>query len=77
MNAMEKITEMIRSYLGNKDLVMNADTDFVNDLKLSSLDMITLGGEVEDAFGIEIDDEMFSGIHTVGDLVKCLPADRQ
>ena len=73
MNAMDKITEMIRNHLGDKDLVLTADTDFVNDLKLSSLDMITLGGEVEDAFGIEIDDEMFSGIHTVGDLVNCLP----
>lgn len=77
MSEIEKIADMIRSHLGNKDIVITADTDFVNDLKLTSLDMITLGGEVEDAFGIEIDDEMFSGIHTVGDLVKCLPADGQ
>ena len=47
------------------------DTSFVDDLGVDSLDVVELTMAIEEAFDVpEFDDELISGIETVGDLYQ-------
>ena len=65
----EKLKELIRDYSGNSDLQISEDSSLINDLQLSSLDVISLIGMIEDNFDIEVDDENLAGIVTVKDVI--------
>jgi acyl carrier protein len=65
----EKLKELIRDYSGNSDLQISEDSSLINDLQLSSLDVISLIGMIEDNFDIEVDDENIAGIVTVKDVI--------
>ena len=65
----EKLKELIRDYSGNSDLQISEDSSLINDLQLSSLDVISLIGIIEDNFDIEVDDENIAGIVTVKDVI--------
>ena len=66
---LEELQELIREYSGNNDLQMNEDSSLISDLELSSLDVISLVGIIEDHFDIEIDDESITKMVTVRDVV--------
>ena len=61
--------DIIREYSGKDDLVITEKSSLVNDLELSSLDIISLIGSIEDTFNIEIEDEDVVKMVTVGDVV--------
>ncbi|MCL1875078.1 MAG: phosphopantetheine-binding protein [Synergistaceae bacterium] len=44
-------------------------TDIQNDLEFESLDMIMLGNELEEEFGVIIRDEDLKGVRTVSDII--------
>lgn len=67
----EKITQIIRDYTGEKRPI-NEETNLVTDLGLSSFDVVSLIGEFEDAFGIEIPTEDIEELETVGGIVDYL-----
>jgi len=49
------------------------DTSFVDDLGVDSLDVVELTMAIEEAFDVpEFDDELISGLETVGDLHRFL-----
>ncbi|MBP5280248.1 MAG: acyl carrier protein [Erysipelotrichaceae bacterium] len=66
---LEELQELIHEYSGNNDLQMNEDSSLISDLELSSLDVISLVGIIEDHFDIEIDDESITKMVTVRDVV--------
>ncbi|MAW07750.1 MAG: acyl carrier protein [Halobacteriovoraceae bacterium] len=51
---------------------INATTNFVEDLKLDSLDIVELMMKMEDEFGVEIPEEEAEGLKTVQDVVSYL-----
>jgi|TARA_B100000925_G_scaffold149116_1_gene111916 acyl carrier protein len=51
---------------------INATTNFVEDLKLDSLDIVELMMKMEDEFGVEIPEEDAEGLKTVQDVVSYL-----
>lgn len=68
----------------DRDLAPSDITDATtlrDDLELSSLQSITLAMELEDEFGITVDDEELEAFGTVGDVLKLVtakaPADPQ
>ncbi len=65
----EKLKELIRDYSGSRDLQISEDSSLIKDLQLSSLDVISLIGMIEDKFDIEVDDDNIAGIVTVKDVV--------
>jgi len=67
---LEKLQELIREYSGNSDLQISEDSSLINDLRLSSLDVISLIGIIEDNFDIEVDDENILKMVTVKDVVE-------
>ena len=53
---------------------IDENTDFVNDLKADSLDLVELVMSVEEAFDVRVDDEAVSHIRTVKEVVDSLMA---
>ena len=66
----EKLKEIIYDYLGDDEIEIRQDSLFIDDIGLSSLDMITIVGEVEDYFGIVVEDEDMPAIKTMEDAVN-------
>lgn len=53
----------------DKDISLEMDTVISRDLKINSLEMVSLVCAVEDEFDIEIDDKDIKSIVTIGDLI--------
>jgi acyl carrier protein len=69
MSAEEKVIDIIVEQLSvDKDKVVPS-ASFVDDLGADSLDLVELIMEMEEAFGIEIPDEVAEKITTVQDAV--------
>ena len=51
---------------------IKAETSFVEDLNLDSLDIVELMMKMEDEFGVEIPEEDAEGLKTVNDVTKYL-----
>ena len=53
---------------------VNAETSLRDDLEINSLQALTLIMDLEEEFGIEVEDEEFEGLQTVGDVIGLLEA---
>lgn len=69
---LEKIKELICNYVEvNKDDITE-DSRFIEDLGFNSYDFVSMLGELEDEFGVTVDENDILEIHTVGEAVKYL-----
>lgn len=71
MDRIEKIIDIIRKegeLTIDKNLEITGDTDIVGELNFDSLDMVMIVGEIEENFGITIENDMIQEIRTVNDL---------
>lgn len=66
----EQLKEIIYDYLGDDEIQINEDSLFIDDIGLSSLDMISIVGEVEDTFKIVVEDKDMPSIKTMNDAVN-------
>jgi acyl carrier protein len=65
----EKLKTIVTPYVQNKEGLkdFNESTDFINDLKINSANLVDVVLDVEDEFNIEIDNDSMNGMLTVGD----------
>ncbi len=68
----EKICEVLVAQFGVDKSAIKLGTSFVDDLGADSLDVVELIMAIEEAFDIEIPDEVAEKIVTVGDAVEYL-----
>ena len=66
----DEVKEIISKYTEAENIT--EDLSLTQDLKLTSLDVVSMVGEFEDAFDIEIADEDVMQIKTVGDILEYL-----
>ena len=66
----DKVKEIISKYTEVENIT--EDLSLTNDLALTSLDVVSMVGDFEDAFDIEIADEDVIQIKTVGDILGYL-----
>ena len=66
----DKVKEIISKYTEVENIT--EDLSLTNDLALTSLDVVSMVGDFEDAFDIEIADEDVMQIKTVGDILGYL-----
>ena len=64
-----ELKEIVLDYLGDDDMDVSEDSVLTDDLGLTSLDLISIVGDVEDSFGISVEDEAMESIETVGDVL--------
>lgn len=70
----EKIKKTLLLYVDCDPESITPETEFLKDLNMNSYDIITMVGELEEEFGITIDNEDLKDIITVNDFVKYLTA---
>ena len=64
-----ELKEIVLDYLGDDDMDVSEDSVLTDDLGLTSLDLISIVGDVEDSFDISVEDEAMESIETVGDVL--------
>jgi acyl carrier protein len=72
VNIEEKVIEIIVKEMELDPAEVTPEKEFIEDLGLDSLDVMTLAMEMEEVFGIEIPDEDVEGIKTVQDVFNYL-----
>ena len=68
----EKVQKIVADQLNVELDKVQMETNFLEDLNADSLDQVELIMAVEDAFDIEVPDEVAQDIKTVGDIVRVL-----
>lgn len=61
----EKLVEIICNYVEVEPENVHGDSRFMEDLGFTSFDFMSMLGELEDEFDIEIDQQEVAGIRTV------------
>ena len=65
-----ELKEIVLDYLGEDDIEINEDSSLTDDLGLTSLDLISIVGDVEETFDISVADEDVDSIESVGDVLN-------
>lgn len=68
----DKLTDLITNYVEVKKEDIKPESRFMEDLGFSSFDFMSMLGEVEDTFDVEIEQEEAAGIRTVQEAVDYL-----
>ena len=68
----DQLTEIITNYVEVKKEDIKPESRFMEDLGFSSFDFMSMLGEVEDTFDVEIEQEEAAGIRTVQEAVEYL-----
>ena len=66
----EEIREIITRYVEVEEEQITPDSRFIEDLGFSSFDFVTMLGELEDEFDIEVNEQEVVEIRTVGEAVS-------
>lgn len=71
---LEKLKNIVTPYVQNKEGLENFDenTDFLNDLKINSANLVDVVLDVEDEFNIEIDNDSMDDMLNVLDAKKII-----
>lgn len=70
MSVEETVIKLVSEQLQVDKSEISREKSFVDDLKADSLDVVELVMSLEDTFKIEIPDEDYEKIKTVGDAIK-------
>ncbi len=68
----DQLAEIITNYVEVKKEDIKPESRFMEDLGFSSFDFMSMLGEVEDTFDVEIEEEKAAGIRTVQEAVDYL-----
>lgn len=63
---LEQLKEIICNYVETEESAITTDSRFMEDLGFTSFDFMSMLGEIEDTFEIEIDQTEAADIRTVG-----------
>ena len=70
----ENVKKMIAKQLKADEASITADTRLVEDLKADSANVMVMIMDLEDNYGIVIEDDQIMNLKTVGDVVKYIEA---
>ena len=73
----KKVIELVAQNLNQEADAITKDSSFTNDLNADSLDIVELLMEFEAQFGTKIPDDQAEKIHTVGQAIDFIKANRQ
>jgi len=69
---LEKLKEIICNYVEVTPENITEDSRFMEDLGFTSFDFMSLLGELEDEFDVEIDQQEVTNVRTVGEAIAYL-----
>ncbi len=65
----KKLKKILSEQLEIEEDYINLDSNIVDDLGASSLDIVDIVMSIEDEFSLEVPDELIERVQTVGDIV--------
>ena len=68
----EKLKEIIYSVVEDKDMQITEDSEFIDDLGLSSMEFFNLINLIENSYHIKISDRQIQELETVGDIIEII-----
>ena len=71
---MSKLIAIIEDVMNSPDIAITESTRLNEDLKADSLDKVSMLMQLEEDFGVEIDDDKALAFKTVGDVYEYLGA---
>ncbi len=74
MEIQSKVINIVSEAANVEAANIKAETSFVDDLNLDSLDMVEMMMKMEEEFGIEIPEEKSEKLKTIGDVSEYLKA---
>ena len=72
----ENVKKMIAKQLKADEAAITLDTRLVEDLKADSANVMVMIMDLEDNFGIMVEDDQIMKLKTVGDVVKYIEANK-
>ncbi|MGN1479873.1 MAG: acyl carrier protein [Acutalibacteraceae bacterium] len=66
----EKLKKILSEQLEINENLITLESNIVDDLGATSLDLVDLAMSIEDEFGIEVPDELVETVQTVADVVN-------
>ena len=69
---LDKLIQILKDQVLEDPGHITENTELIEDLGLSSLDLVNLACSVEDEFDVEIPDRMIREFRTVGDVIRFL-----
>ena len=72
MEIQDKVINIVSEAANVESGNIKAETSFVDDLNLDSLDMVEMMMKMEEEFGIEIPEEKTEELKTIGDVANYL-----
>ncbi len=67
---LNELKELICNYVEVKAEDITEDSRFIEDLGFNSYDFMSMLGDIEDKFGVTVDETEILNIHTVGEAIK-------
>ena len=68
----EKLKEIIYSVVEDKAMEITEDSEFIDDLGLSSMEFFNLINLIENSYHIKISDRQIQELETVGDIIEII-----
>lgn len=68
----EKLKEIIYSVIDDKDMELTEDSEFIDDLGLSSMEFFNLITLIENSYKIKISDRQVQELETMGDIIEII-----
>lgn len=69
---LEKLAEIIGNYVEAEPEKITPEARFIEDLGFTSFDFMSMLGELEDEFDVEIDQQEVANVRTVGEAIAYL-----
>ncbi|CAM2848254.1 acyl carrier protein [Actinomyces slackii] len=73
---LETITQIVAEEAGQEPSRITTESRFAQDLDIDSLGLLTIATQVEERFGVTLDDSLIPTLPTVGALVDLVAAQR-
>ena len=73
----ERVKEILSEISGIPASEINKDTQIAGDLGLSSFDLADTVVTLEETYGLQIPDERFGDIETVGDIIRIIEEEKK
>ena len=69
---LDQLKAIICNYVEVNEDAITPDSRFMEDLGFTSFDFMSMLGEIEDEFDVEVDQQEVAGIRTVGEAIEYL-----
>ena len=66
----EQIKELILNYVDVDADAITEDSRFIEDLGFTSYDFMSMLGEVEETFGVQVEEDAVLTLSTIGDAIR-------